>query len=177
MSWFKEAGLFYLLIILGLCVLIFSIYDIIFDKGLIIVVLPIYAVILIVTIIAILLKSQKDVKLTTDVVEEFEKTLKGGLYHFKCPTCNGIFAVKKSKSNNKKYVKMTCPDCGVVGVIPPNPNQIEEEIPEKKSIKANFQCNSCGEGITVWAEGTELYKRMYVFSCPFCGEAETMRRI
>lgn len=177
MSWLRDSGFFIFLIILGLCVLIFSIYDIIYDKGLMIVVIPVYAVILIISIVAILLKSQREEKISVDVVEEFEKTLKGGLYHFKCPTCSGIFAVKKSKSNNKNYVKMTCPDCGVVGVIPPNPNHIEEEIPEKKSIKANFRCNSCGEGITVWAEGTELYKRMNVFSCPFCGEAETMKRI
>ncbi len=32
----------------------------------------------------------------------------------------------------------------------------EEEIPEIKSIKANFICNICGEGITIWAEGTEM---------------------
>ncbi|GAH17075.1 unnamed protein product, partial [marine sediment metagenome] len=36
---------------------------------------------------------------------------------------------------------MTCPDCGAIGVISPNPAQIEEEIPEKKSIKANFKCD------------------------------------
>jgi predicted RNA-binding Zn-ribbon protein involved in translation (DUF1610 family) len=50
-------------------------------------------------------------------------------------------------------------------------------IPEKKSIKANFKCNLCGEGITVWAEGTDLFKDMYIHSCPFCGEDQTMKRI
>jgi predicted RNA-binding Zn-ribbon protein involved in translation (DUF1610 family) len=120
---------------------------------------------------------RKKAPVIMDVVEQFEKTLEGGLYHFKCPTCEGFFAIKKSKGDNKQYVTMTCPDCGAIGVIPPNPSSIEDEIPEKKSIKANFKCESCGEGITVWAEGTDLYKKLHVYSCPYCGEDETMRKI
>ena len=114
---------------------------------------------------------------STDIISEFEKSLKGGLYHFKCPTCTGIFAIKKSRKNNKKYIKMTCPDCGAIGIIPPVPAQSEETIPEKKSLKANFKCNVCGEGITVWAEGTDLYKGVQVYSCPYCGEKESMKKI
>ena len=109
-------------------------------------------------------------------IEEFEKRLEGGLYHFKCPTCKGIFAIKKSKGNNKKPTKMTCPDCGAIGVISSSPCQIEEVIPEKKSVKANFKCNICGEGITIWAEGTDLYKNVNVYSCPFCGEKKPLTR-
>jgi predicted RNA-binding Zn-ribbon protein involved in translation (DUF1610 family) len=114
---------------------------------------------------------------TIGTVGEFEKTLKGSLYHFKCPNCNGFFAVKKSKNDYKQPVKMTCPDCGEIGFIPFNPMFIEEEIPEKKSIKANFKCSICREGLTIWAEGTELYQDVHVYSCPFCGKEETMKRL
>lgn len=177
MNLIKGSRPFIILILLGFLVLIFSIFDIMLGKGLIIIALIAYAVLIALTIIISILRSKRAEFITEGAVEEFEKTLKGGLYHFKCQTCSGIFAIKKSKSDNKKSVSMTCPDCGAIGVISPNPAQIEEEIPEKKSIKANFKCDSCGEGITVWAEGTELYKKMNVQTCPFCGEYETMARI
>ena len=176
MRWLKGFGPFIILIILGLCVLIFSITDILLDKGWMIRTFASYAVIVVIAIIIFTLRLKKE-EVEVDVVEEFEKTLKGGLFHFKCPTCSGIFAVKKSKSNDDKYVKMACPDCGSIGFIPPNPAKIEEVIPEKKSIKANFRCGSCGEALTVWAEGTELHKKVKVHSCPFCGKFETMSRI
>ncbi len=177
-NWFKQSWLLIILIILGFCMLLFSLYDIIFDMELIVVSLLSYAVLIIFLIILIYIKlKRKKVPVEMDVVEEFEKTLEGGLYHFKCPTCEGFFAVKKSKGDNKQYVKMTCPDCGEIGIIPPNPVSVEEEIPEKKSIKANFKCESCGEGITIWAEGTDLYKKLHVYSCPYCGEDETMRKV
>jgi predicted RNA-binding Zn-ribbon protein involved in translation (DUF1610 family) len=122
-------------------------------------------------------KRTKIVPVEIDVVEEFEKTLEGGLYHFKCPTCNGFFAIKKSKGDNKKYVKMTCPDCGAIGVIPPKPASIEDFIPEKKSIKANFTCDICNETLTIWAEGADLYKKLQVYTCPYCGTIESMKKI
>jgi predicted RNA-binding Zn-ribbon protein involved in translation (DUF1610 family) len=166
----------FIIIIFGLFILFFSVYDIIFKKGWILITFILYAVLLVIIIYTIFLKAKKQV-VFVDIVEEFEKTLKGGLNHFKCQVCGGIFAVKKSRGDNKKYIKMTCPDCGAIGVIPPIPAQVDEVIPEKKSIKANFKCNLCGEGITVWAEGTDLFKDMYIHSCPFCGEDQTMKRI
>lgn len=175
MRFMKSSWPFIIIIILGLCVLIYSLYDIIYDKEWMIRTFAAYALIFVIIIVLIVYRLQKK-EATIVSVEEFEKTLKGGLYHFKCPTCSGIFAIKKSKSNNKKFVKMTCPDCGVIGVISPHPAQIEEEIPEKKSIKANFKCHVCGEGITVWAEGTDLYSDMHVYSCPFCGDKEPLKR-
>jgi len=176
MSWMKSSGPFVMLLIIGLCVMVFSIFDIVYDKGWMIISLVAFLVLIVITIILIFQKfREKQVAISS--IEEFEKTLKGGLYHYKCPTCNGIFAIKKSKKNNKKTVKMTCPNCGAIGAILPYPAEIEEEIPEKKSIKANFKCYLCGEGITVWAEGTDLYRQMYVYSCPFCGEKEPLKRI
>jgi predicted RNA-binding Zn-ribbon protein involved in translation (DUF1610 family) len=161
---------------IGLILLISAIVDIVYDYEFLYYILGAFIVIVIMIIILIISQSKKP-KITSYTIEEFEKSLKGGLYHFKCPTCSGIFALKKSKADNKKNVKMTCPDCGAIGFITPNPICIEEEIPEKKSMKANFRCIDCGEGITIWAEGTELYRDVKVFSCPFCGEEETMKNI
>jgi predicted RNA-binding Zn-ribbon protein involved in translation (DUF1610 family) len=146
--------------------------------GLIVVLIPAFIVVVFLFLFLIFRKSRtKIVPVEMDIVEEFEKTLEGGLYHFKCPTCNGYFAIKKSKGDNKQYVKMTCPDCGAIGVIPPNPATIEEVVPEKKSIKANFKCEVCNEALTVWAEGTDLYKKLQVYTCPYCGKIETMKKV
>jgi len=179
MSWIKSKWPFFLLTFSALWIMIISIFDVIFDKGWMNIVIAVYAIILVLVIFLIFIRSIETREETKDIdiISEFEKTLKGGLYHFKCPTCTGIFAIKKSKRNDKKYVKMTCPDCGAIGIIPPYPAQQEEEIPEKKSIKVNFRCNKCGEGITIWAEGTELYQGVHVFSCPYCGDEETMEKI
>jgi predicted RNA-binding Zn-ribbon protein involved in translation (DUF1610 family) len=176
MNWIKSTHPFFIIILLGFFGLIFSFYDIIYEKDWMIIILSYFAVLVILTILLIILRLKKIIK-TPTTVEEFEKRLEGGLYHFKCPTCNGIFAIKKSKSDNKKPVKMTCPDCGAKGVIPPYPSKIEEEIPEKKSEKVNFRCNNCGEGITVWAEGTNLNKLLDVYSCPFCGNKVPLKKI
>ena len=176
MSWMKSSKPFVMLLIIGLCMIVFSIFDIVYDKGWMIISLVTFLVIIVITILLIYQKFREK-QVAIGSIEEFEKTLKGGLYHYKCPTCNGIFAIKKSKKNNKKTVKMTCPDCGAIGVITPYPAEIEDEIPEKKSVKANFQCYLCGEGITVWAEGADLYRQMNVYSCPFCGQNEPLKRI
>ena len=177
-DWLKDSWLLILFIILGFLLLILSFYDIVFNLGLIFVSIPAFVVIIFLMMFLMLRRSKtKILPVEMDAVEEFEKTLEGGLYHFKCPTCSGFFAIKKSRGDNKKYVKMTCPDCGTVGVIPPKPTLVEDFIPEKKSIKADFRCEVCNEGLTIWAEGTELYKKMHVYSCPYCGKVETMKKV
>ena len=176
MKWTRESLFFTAILIMGLAVLIFSIYDIMFANGLMIAVIAAYAILIALTMILIYPRFRKG-EIVVNTVKDFEKKLEGGLFHFKCPTCEGIFAIKKSKRNDEKPIKMTCPDCGSIGTVPANPVSIFEEIPEKKSIKANFRCVSCSEGITVWAEGTDLYKNIDVFSCPFCGLEQTMDRV
>lgn len=175
MNWMKSLC-FNLILILGFWVLFFSLYDIATGRNWILIILTLYAVLIIlsVTLILYLYNKKPSIPYT---VEEFEKRLKGELYHFKCPSCGGIFAIKKSRGNNKKMIRMTCPDCGIVGIIPPNPVSVEGEIPEKKSAKVNFKCNSCGEGVTVWAEGAKLYKKVSVYTCPFCGGQEPLKRL
>jgi len=176
MKWFRNKGVFILLILLGFGLLLFSIMDVMLDESWANLIFASYALLIFLAIFFIVLKSVKP-GVRKETVEEFEKTLKGRLYHFKCTGCGGIFAVKKSKHNNKKPVKMTCPDCGKIGVIPPVPKYVEEEIPEKKSVNVLFKCNSCGEDLTIWAEGADLYPRLRVYSCPYCGEEKTMKRI
>jgi len=168
--------LLFLFLLSGFCLLVLSFFDVIFDKGWMLVLLPLLLIVTVFTFLTVFFffKEETDIK---ETIQEFEKTLKGGLFHFKCPSCDGIFAIKKSKKNNKKPVTLKCPDCGKIGVIPPFPVKIEEEIPEKKSLKANFTCIKCGEGITIWAEGTELYKDVRVYSCPFCGEKKPLERV
>ena len=72
---------------------------------------------------------------------------------------------------------MTCPDCGQISTVTPNPFVLEEEIPEKKSPNINFKCRSCGEGLMIWAEGSDLYPNVKVFSCPYCGTFKNLQRI
>ena len=177
MNWIKNKGPFVIIIVLVFWLLFFSLWDVMSDKGWINVILASYLLLLILTVVLIILRSIKTFD-ATGTLEEFEKTLEGGLFHFKCPVCNGFFAVKKSKHNDEKIVRMNCPDCGTLGFIPPHSTMImEEEIPEKKSVGINFRCLKCEEGITVWAEGSELHPDLNVHTCPFCGAEQTMKRI
>lgn len=175
MYWIKSKWPFIIFILLSLCVFILTIYVLIFNLEWKIFLIALYTLLIIIIILTIIFRRSKKIR-HIGSIEEFEKSLKGGLYHFKCPTCNGIFALKKSKSNNKRPIKMNCPDCGSFGIIPPNPVCIKEDIPEKKSRKANFRCMECGEGITVWAEGKDLYDNIIVYSCPFCGVKKNLNR-
>ena len=177
MKLFTKTKTFLLLSIVAFWILIFAFFDVIYNKNWMIPVVISFSIILVIIIFFFLLIMFSKDKKTLDSFKEFEETLKGGLFHFKCPECKGIFAIKKSKSNDNCPIKMTCPDCGSVGVIPKKPRIIEEEIPKKKSIKSGFKCNNCGEGVTIWAEGSDLYEDMHVYSCPYCGKEESMYRI
>lgn len=77
----------------------------------------------------------------------------------------------------KNLLKLHEPIGGRLGTIPSYLLHVKWEIPEKKSVNVNFRCNHCGEGITIWAEGANLYNSISVYSCPFCGKEELMKRI
>ena len=175
MNWLYSKKPYKLLILLGFWALVFSIFDIVFAKDWLWIILAFYIVLVFLFIVLILIRVNQATKIYMGV-EAFEKTLTGGLYHFKCPKCSGIFAIKKTKKNDRKPLKMTCPDCGEIGFIPVRPLCIEEEIPEKKSLKANFRCSKCGEGLTIWAEGTKLCDHITILSCPFCGSEKPLHR-
>lgn len=105
----------------------------------------------------------------------FEKTLQGGLYHYKCSLCNGVFAVKESRKNDIHTVILTCPNCGAIGRISNHPPRIIEPIPKEKSARLSFICEKCGERLNIWAEGKPLFKKVCIFSCPYCGSQTPMK--
>ena len=107
----------------------------------------------------------------------FERSLYGKLLHFRCPVCNGIFAVKESKKNGKKPLILRCPDCGTIGKIQVFHPIIPGDIPLEKSGGINFTCKNCGEKLTIWAEGNDIYPKIEVFSCPFCGAMRPLKKI
>jgi predicted RNA-binding Zn-ribbon protein involved in translation (DUF1610 family) len=166
------------ILLLGILLFIVSLYDIFSDQGWIQEILAVYGILIILVFILLLVNTRKpSAEKINKTVEEFEKTLKGRLHHFKCPKCTGIFAVKKSRQNNKKAFTLTCPDCGYVGRIPSKPTVVEAEIPEKKSVNINFKCSKCGESVSLWAEGTQLHSDIKIHTCPYCGEKQTMKNI
>jgi len=110
-----------------------------------------------------------------DPVVLFEKTLHGGLYHFKCSYCHGIFALKESKKNDLRNLTLTCPDCGAVGRISSHPPKIIDSIPTEKSQRMCFICTRCGEQLNLWSEGKPLFENINIFSCPYCGINKPMK--
>ena len=169
--------LFVMIFLFSIVVLFSSLFDIIYEKQWLQIILTLYAILIIFTIVLLFLKPTGKIVESRDTVEEFEKTLEGRLYHFKCPNCNGIFAIKKSKHNNKKPFTLTCPDCGTVGKISSSPLVVVEEIPEQKSENIKFKCKNCGERVSIWAEGTDLVQDVQIYSCPYCGEGQSMKNI
>ena len=177
MRFLEKPGLYALMMLLGFWVMFFSIWGVIFNKDWMYSIIAAYVILLFLVFLLTYMRSKLPVVTKEDAFEEFEKALKGGLFHFKCPTCNGIFAIKRSQGNGKKSVKMTCPNCGELGIMPKEAACIEEEIPEKKSSGVNFRCKICGKGVTIWAEGSEIHPDICLYSCPFCGEQEPMQQI
>ena len=163
------------IILLACLVLFFSFWDILYSENWEMSIGVLYGILIILVLLMILSRSMKKNTVVSPNVQEFEKTLKGQLHHFKCPNCNGIFAIKKSKQNNKKTFTLTCPDCGHVGTISSSPQIVVEEVPEKKSVNKNFTCTSCGEWVSIWAEGATLYPDIQIYSCPYCGVKQSMK--
>ena len=157
-------------------VFLFSIWQILFEKEDFLVVTLLYGS-LFLSLLFLFFLHRFSVTATEDIVQTFEKTLQGGLYHFQCPYCHGIFAIKESMYIDKKSVIMTCPDCGHLARIPPMPPVVKAAIPEKKSGNVQFQCQQCGESLKIWAEGATLYPNLQVLSCPFCGSQKPLKRL
>jgi predicted RNA-binding Zn-ribbon protein involved in translation (DUF1610 family) len=163
------------IICLAFLVLLFSILDILYNEKWLERIIALYGILIILTLLFLVSKEWKK-PVEKKTVDEFEKSLKGRLQHFKCPSCGGVFAIKKSKHNNKKPFTLTCPDCGTTGTVPSKPSQIVEEIPEKKSVHKKFRCESCGEWIMVWAEGADIVSDIRVYSCPYCGTKQDLHQ-
>lgn len=161
---------FIAIIFFAFLVFLFSLWDIVYNEQWLERIIALYGILILLTFL-FLVSREKKKPIQQKPVDEFERSLEGRLQHFKCPSCGGIFAIKKSKSNNKQLFTLTCPDCGKTGSIPSKPTQIQEEIPEKKSVYKNFQCHNCGEWIMIWAEGADIIpdEKIHVYSCPYCG--------
>jgi predicted RNA-binding Zn-ribbon protein involved in translation (DUF1610 family) len=157
-------------------VFVFSLWDILYDEQWLERIIALYGILILLTVL-FFVSQEKKKPVVKKTVDEFEKSLKGKLQHFKCPSCGGIFAIKKSKHNNKKPFSLTCPDCGMTGMISSKPSQVEEEVPEKKSVHKNFKCKNCGEWMMVWAEGADIIQDqdIHVYSCPYCGTKQDLR--
>ncbi|MCK4332811.1 MAG: hypothetical protein KAV40_04455 [Thermoplasmatales archaeon] len=165
---------FVAIVLLACAVLFFSLWGIVYEDQWLQSILALYGILIILSVVLVSLSSKKKPTEFNHVAKEFKKTLEGKLYHFKCPSCNGIFAIKKSKRDNKKPFKLTCPDCGNIGTISPTPKLVVEKIPKQKSVKTSFKCKKCGEFVSIWAEGTDLFHEMQIHSCPYCGKKQSM---
>lgn len=167
--------LYGLILAVGCLVFMLSLWDLFFEKGLKQLSFILYLILLILLLFLYGLIGGKQSR--QDLVTLFEKTLQGKLYHFKCPRCQGIFAVKESMYNDHNPILLTCPDCGNPGKILPHHQFAVEKIPLKKSKNVLLRCSQCGESLKIWAEGTRLYPYVKVFSCPFCGSQKPLNRI
>jgi predicted RNA-binding Zn-ribbon protein involved in translation (DUF1610 family) len=166
---------FIAIIFFAFLVFIFSLWDILYHEQWLERIIALYGILILLTFL-FLVSREKKKKTYAKPIDDFEKSLEGRLQHFKCPSCGGIFAIKKSNQNNKQPFRLTCPDCGMKGSISSKPSQTLQEIPEKKSVHKIFQCRNCGENIMIWAEGVEMIQddNIHVYSCPYCGEKQDL---
>ena len=160
---------FLAIIFFAFLVFVFSLWDIIYHEQWLERIIALYGILVLLTFL-FLVSREKKKPAVQKTVGSLEKSLEGKLQHFKCPSCGGVFAIKKSNQNNKQPFLLTCPDCGMTGSIPSHPSQIQLDVPEKKSVHKVFQCQNCGETVTVWAEGVDMTQDpVQVYSCPYCG--------
>ena len=162
--------------ILSIMVFLYSIWEIIFQENFLFTSISLYLILIGLASILYYMYSYY-LKRTIDPIQIFKKTLEGGLFHFKCPQCNGYFAIKESMRKASGKTVITCPDCGKLGMINPASPIIFDAIPEKKSKDVKFKCAYCGESLKIWAEGTDLYPILKVFYCPFCGKNKPLKKI
>jgi predicted RNA-binding Zn-ribbon protein involved in translation (DUF1610 family) len=165
-----------IILVAGLVIFLVSLWDILFMKGWSFGILLGYGIVLTIALVIRVFGWKLRGK-NQQLVNNFERTLQGGLFHFQCPTCKGIFALKKSRSSGRRPFKMTCPDCGALGIIPSFPQKITKNIPEKKSRNIQVSCRQCGGSLMIWAEGTHLQFPLHLFSCPYCGATSTMENV
>ncbi len=130
---------------------------------------------LVVMSLLIFLNMNRSSRKQMDPVVLFKKTLQGGLYHYQCSCCNGIFALKESRKNDSRDLTLNCPGCGAVGRISSQSPKMIERIPTEKSPRVSFICTICGERLNIWAEGKPLIDNISIFSCPYCGSKKPMK--
>ena len=124
-------------LILLTCVVVFlTLWDIIYEKQLLQLldfiferqmlqrILALYGLLTIFAIVLTFSRMTKKSEAFSRSGRKFEKSLEGKLHHFKCPNCNGIFTIKKSKGSADRSFILPCPCCRTIGKIPPNPQNL-----------------------------------------------------
>jgi len=165
------------LIILLIIVIFFTSIDIIYEKQIfdlldfiimrqfLLRTLTLYVILIIFVIVLLFSQRTKKSKEISYIEKIFKKMLGNKLQHFKCPNCNEFFTVKNLKGNEGRSFVITCPCCGEIGRI--------KLKPKSKEIK--FKCVNCGEQVSIWAEKTKSPHDIVVYSCPYCGERQSMK--
>ncbi len=142
-----------------------QLFDFIFEREILQRILILYIIFITFLIVLIFLQTSKKFKDVLKSRRVFEKLIEDKLHYFKCPKCNEIFTIKKSKENENKPFIITCPCCGIVGRIPA----------ESRSVGNKFTCKICGEQVVIWAENIKSPHNVEVFTCPYCGEKQSMK--
>lgn len=118
------------MIILIFLVLFFTLWDIVYEKQLFQLfdfiikrqmlqkIIILYSIFVIFAIILIYSQMAKKSVAFLRSGRLFEKSLNSKLRHFKCPNCNRIFTIKKTKVSNNRSFKVTCPSCRATGWVP-----------------------------------------------------------
>ena len=124
-------------LILLTCVVVFlTLWDIIYEKQLLQLLdfiferqmlqrmLALYGILTIFAIVLTFSRTTKKSEAYSWSGRKFEKSLESKLHHFKCPNCNGIFTIKKSKGSANRSFIIACPCCRTIGRIPSNPQTL-----------------------------------------------------
>ena len=177
MRFIKIKWLFLLLMLASIIVFLISIIDMSLNKsGWYPFVIASYVVLIILTIVLMVLTRVIIFPGLFKKLVEFEKIPKGELRHFKCPQCNSFFALEEAYKQQCP-IEITCPSCGVAGIIPLQPQTMKGTIPKKKSKLLRFKCDKCSEEIILWAEGSDITTDVKVTICPYCGEQKHLKKI
>lgn len=125
------------LIILICLALFFTLWDIIYEKQLLQLldfifkrqmlqkILILYSILTIFAIVLIYSRTAKKSEAVSRSGRKFEKLLESKSRHLKCPNCNEIFTIKKSKGNDNRSFVITCPCCRTTGWIPSKAKSVE----------------------------------------------------
>ena len=98
--------------------------DFIFERQMLQRMLVLYGILTIFAIVLIFSRTTKKSEAVSRSGRKFEKLLESKLHHFKCPNCNGIFTIKKSKGSADRSFILSCPCCRTIGKIPSNPQNL-----------------------------------------------------
>lgn len=161
--------LYVLLLIVSIVVFIISIYDILYEQGLLLGVFSIYTVLLVVSIVFLIIQKTPDETSYCTLNNTAMKKTQEKIHHFKCPECKEIFAIKKPTDTTKPFT-LTCPSCGIIGRITPSPDIIIDIIPEKNSDEIQFTCHDCKQQFSIYTKTTDINDTFKVYSCPYCGK-------